>query len=155
MSVATSTPEILLVEDNAADVRLTIEAINDAKIPNHLVVARDGVEAMALLREGLAGVRPLPDLVLLDLNLPKKDGRELLGEIKGDPCLAHIPVVVLTTSRATEDTLHSYQLHANAVITKPLDVDRFFDVVKAIEQFWLQVVELPPSDARRPLSPHR
>jgi CheY-like chemotaxis protein len=135
---------ILLVEDNAADVRLTREALKDAKVHNQLHVAADGVEAMALLRrEGRHAGAPRPDLVLLDLNLPKKDGREVLEEIKQDPGLQNIPVVILTTSQAEEDVLRSYQLRANAFVTKPVDLERFLEVVRSIESFWLEIVRLP------------
>ena len=132
--------DILLVEDNPADVRLTIEALKDARVRNNLHVAKDGVEALAFLRNGTQAIRP--DLILLDLNLPKKDGREVLEEIKRDPLLKHIPVVVLTTSQADQDILRGYRLGANAFITKPVDVDQFFNVVRSIEQFWLEVVKL-------------
>jgi len=136
--------EILLVEDNAADVRLTREALKDAKVYNQLHVAADGVEAMAFLRrEGSHSGAPRPDLVLLDLNLPKKDGREVLEEIKQDAGLQNIPVVILTTSRAEEDVLRSYQLRANAFVTKPVDLERFLEVVRSIESFWLEIVRLP------------
>ena len=136
--------EILLVEDNAADVRLTREALKDAKVRNQLHVAADGVEAMAFLRrEGRHAGAPRPDLVLLDLNLPKKDGREVLEEIKQDPGLQNIPVVILTTSQAEEDVLRSYQLRANAFVTKPVDLERFLEVVRSIESFWLEIVRLP------------
>jgi chemotaxis family two-component system response regulator Rcp1 len=133
--------EILLVEDNPADVRLTIEALKEAHVPNNLRVARDGAEAIAILKNASPDI-PRPDLILLDLNLPKKHGREVLAEIKEDNVLRHIPVVVLTTSQADQDILQSYHLRANAVITKPVDVDQFFDVVKSIEQFWLTVAKL-------------
>jgi chemotaxis family two-component system response regulator Rcp1 len=136
--------EILLVEDNAADVRLTREALKDAKVHNQLHVAADGVEAMAFLRrEGRHAGAPRPDLVLLDLNLPKKDGREVLEEIKQDAGLQNIPVVILTTSQAEEDVLRSYQLRANAYVTKPVDLERFLEVVRSIESFWLEIVRLP------------
>ncbi|HLE84013.1 MAG TPA: response regulator [Thermoanaerobaculia bacterium] len=136
--------EILLVEDNAADVRLTREALKDAKVRNRLHVAADGVVAMAFLRrEGRHADAPRPDLVLLDLNLPKKDGREVLEESKQDPGLQNIPVVILTTSQAEEDVLRSYQLHANAYVTKPVDLERFLEVVRSIESFWLEIVRLP------------
>jgi len=136
--------EILLVEDNAADVRLTREALKDAKVRNQLHVAADGVEATAFLRrEGRHAGAPRPDLVLLDLNLPKKDGREVLGEIKQDAGLQNIPVVILTTSQAEEDVLRSYQLRANAYVTKPVDLERFLEVVRSIESFWLEIVRLP------------
>ena len=141
MATAIAPIEILLVEDNPADVRLTVEALKDGKVRNHLQVARDGVEALDLLRRGSAE-RRTPDLILLDLNLPRKDGREVLQEIKQDPVFTHIPVVILTTSQAEQDILRSYQLGANAVITKPVDVHQFFAVVQSIEQFWLEVVKL-------------
>jgi chemotaxis family two-component system response regulator Rcp1 len=136
--------EILLVEDNPGDVRLTIEGLNEGKVRNNLNVAKDGVEALAFLRkerEYSNAVRP--DLILLDLNLPRKDGREVLADIKADPDLKTIPVVVLTTSRAEQDVLHSYQLQANCYITKPVDLEQFIHVVKSIEDFWLTVVTLP------------
>lgn len=137
--------EILLVEDNAADVRLAREALADAKLINNLHVVTDGLEAMAFLRrEGPFAQAVRPDLVLLDLNLPKKDGREVLAEIKGDPSLRRIPVVVLTTSRADEDILHSYDLHANAYVSKPVAFADFIAAVKTLEGFWLAVVTLPP-----------
>jgi CheY-like chemotaxis protein len=137
--------EILLVEDNPGDVRLTIEALRDAKVHNRVSVAKDGVEAMAFLRrEGQYGDARRPDLILLDLNLPRKDGREVLAEIKVDTGLKHIPVVILTTSRAEQDILKSYDLHANCYVTKPVDLDQFITVVRSIENFWLTVVALPP-----------
>ena len=136
--------EILLVEDNPGDARLTQEALRDGKVYNKLSVVPDGVEAMAYLRrEGrYAGARQ-PDLILLDLNLPKKDGREVLQEIKADERLRRIPVVVLTSSNAEQDVLKSYGLHANCYVTKPVDLDQFMGAVKAIENFWLTVVTLP------------
>jgi chemotaxis family two-component system response regulator Rcp1 len=138
--------EILLVEDNPGDVRLTVEALKEAKVRNNLHVAEDGVEALALLRqEGKYTDAPRPDLILLDLNLPKKDGREVLAEIKEDPNLKRIPVVVLTVSQAEEDILKTYDLHANCYISKPVDLDRFLTVVKSIEDFWLTIVKLPSS----------
>jgi chemotaxis family two-component system response regulator Rcp1 len=137
--------EILLVEDNPADVRLTREALNSDRLWNHLNVAKDGVEAMAYLRrEGKFASAVRPDLILLDLNLPKKDGREVLAEIKADPDLMRIPVVVLTTSDAEEDILKTYGLHANCYITKPVDLRQFMKVLKSIEDFWLAIVKLPP-----------
>ncbi|HJV04255.1 MAG TPA: response regulator [Actinomycetota bacterium] len=137
--------EILLVEDNPGDVRLAEEALRDAKMSNNLNVASDGVEALAYLRrEGRHINAPRPDLVLLDLNLPKKDGREVLGEVKLDPDLRTIPVVVLTTSDADADVVRSYQLHANAYVRKPVDFDAFIEVVRSIEDFWFSVVKLPP-----------
>ena len=140
--------EILLVEDNPADVRLTQEALREGKVRNRLSVARDGVEALAFLRrEGEHASSPKPDLILLDLNLPKKDGREVLAEIKEDPVLRRIPVVVLTTSSAEVDILKSYELHANCYITKPVDLEQFVNVVKSIDDFWLTVVRLPSETA--------
>lgn len=139
--------EILLVEDNPGDVRLTIEALKEGKVRNNLSVARDGVEALAFLRrEGSFANATRPDLMLLDLNLPKKDGREVLAEIKNDPALRRIPVVVLTTSKAEEDILRTYDLHANCYITKPVDLEQFISVVRSIDDFWLAVVRLPPKD---------
>ena len=137
--------EILLVEDNPGDARLAVEALKDSKINNNLYHVKDGVEAMDFLRRqgGYAGV-PVPDLVLLDLNLPRKDGREVLEEIKEDDELKLVPVVVLTTSEAERDLVRSYDLHANAYVVKPLDLDRFIEVVQAIEDFWFAIVKLPP-----------
>jgi CheY-like chemotaxis protein len=136
--------EILLVEDNPADVRLTQEALREGKVRNNLHVARDGEEALAFLRrEGKFAESPRPDLVLLDLNLPRKDGREVLANVKDDPELKTIPIVVLTTSSAETDILRSYSLHANCYITKPVDLDQFVQVVKSIDDFWLTVVKLP------------
>jgi two-component system, chemotaxis family, response regulator Rcp1 len=138
--------EILLVEDNPGDVRLAIEALKDAKVRNNLHVAGDGVEAMDFLRrKGKYAQSPHPDLILLDLNLPRKDGREVLEEIKTDDDLKRIPVVILTTSKDESDILKTYNLHANCYITKPLDLDRFVEVVKSIEDFWLTIVKLPPN----------
>ena len=139
MAIAAAPIEILLVEDNPADVRLTVEALKEARVRNRLHVARDGVEAMAMLRSDAA---PRPDLILLDLNLPRKDGREVLQEIKQDEALRHIPVVILTTSQAEQDILQCYRLRANAFITKPVEIDQFFHVVRSMEQFWLEVVKL-------------
>jgi CheY-like chemotaxis protein len=141
MAIARAPIEILLVEDNAADVRLTQEALKDARVANRLHVARDGVEALAMLRDR-TGTTPRPDLILLDLNLPRKDGREVLAEIKADDALRHIPVVVLTTSQAEQDVAQSYRLRANAFITKPVDIDQFFEAVRSLEQFWLAVATL-------------
>lgn len=136
--------EILLVEDSPGDVRLTREALRDAKVRNVLHVVADGLEATAfLLRQGKYASAPRPDLILLDLNLPKKSGREVLEEIKMDSSLSTIPVVILTTSAAEEDILRSYQLHANCYITKPVDLDQFLRVVKTIDSFWLAIVKLP------------
>jgi two-component system, chemotaxis family, response regulator Rcp1 len=134
--------EILLVEDNPGDVRLTIEALRDSKVRNNLQVAVDGVAALEQLRRQDV---PRPDLILLDLNLPKKDGREVLAEIKADPALKTIPVVILTTSRAEQDVLRSYELQANCYISKPVDLEQFITVVKSIEDFWLTIVTLPHS----------
>ena len=136
--------EILLVEDSPGDVRLTRETLKDAKVLNHLNVVGDGEEAMAFLRRDAPHAdAPRPDLILLDLNLPKKDGREVLAEIKSDSQLRRIPVVVLTTSAAEQDILESYDLHANCYITKPVDLDQWMTVVKSIEDFWLTIVKLP------------
>src|ERR1700726_4750 len=136
--------EILLVEDSPGDVRLTREAFKDAKVHINLHVAADGAEAMAFLkREGPHTAAPRPDLILLDLNLPKKDGRQVLKEIKESPTLGIIPVVILTTSASEADILRTYQLHANCYITKPVDLDGFLKVVKSIDSFWLSVVKLP------------
>jgi chemotaxis family two-component system response regulator Rcp1 len=135
--------EILLVEDNPGDARLTREALRDAKVRNNLHVAPDGVEALAFLRrQGKHTTVPKPDLILLDLNLPKKDGREVLEEIKQDDQLRHIPVVILTTSQAERDIAESYRLRANAYVTKPVDLEQFLNVVQAIEHFWLEIVKL-------------
>src|ERR1700722_3627725 len=136
--------EVLLVEDSPGDVRLTREAFKDAKVHINLHVASDGTEAMSFLkREGEHANVPRPDLILLDLNLPKKDGREVLAEIKESPTLKSIPTVILTTSASEEDILRSYRLHANCYITKPVDLNGFLDVVKSIDNFWLSVVKLP------------
>ena len=146
----TATPiEILLVEDNAADVRLTQEALREGKVQNNLTIARDGEEALKILRrEGAHAAAPRPDLILLDLNLPRKDGREVLQDIKADPELKTIPVVVLTTSSAEVDIVKSYQLHANCYITKPVDLEQFISVVKSIDDFWLSIVRLPAERRR-------
>ena len=139
--------EILLVEDNPGDVRLTKEALKEGKVYNNLHWARDGVEALEFLkREGKHAKAPRPDIILLDLNLPKKDGREVLEVIKKDGVLKHIPVVVLTTSKAEEDVLRSYELHANCYVTKPVDLEKFIQVVQSIDRFWLTVVTLPPAE---------
>jgi len=136
--------EILLVEDNPGDVRLTREALNEAHVRNNLTVAKDGAEALAMARrEPPYDAAPRPDLVLLDLNLPRLDGRQVLAEMKADPELRRIPVVVLTTSKAEEDVLRSYDLYANSYITKPVDFDQFIKVVQSIEEFWLTIVTLP------------
>jgi chemotaxis family two-component system response regulator Rcp1 len=136
--------EILLVEDNPGDVRLTVEALKEGKVRNRLSVVEDGVEALAFLRqEGKYADAPRPDVILLDLNLPRKDGRAVLAEIKADESLRRIPVVVLTTSSSEQDILRSYDLHANCYITKPVDLEQFIEVVKGIEEFWLTIVKLP------------
>lgn len=137
--------DILLVEDNAADVRLTQEVLADSKIGNNLMVATDGAEALSRLRQqGKFKGTPRPDLILLDLNLPVKDGREVLAQIKSDPDLKAIPVVILTTSKAEEDIIRTYNLYANCYITKPVDLEQFVTVVNYIEDFWLAIVKLPP-----------
>ena len=136
--------EVLLVEDDPGDVLMTREAFEENKVANRLTVMSDGVSAMAYLRkEGEHGDAPTPDLVLLDLNLPRMDGREVLAAMKSDEVLRRIPVVVLTTSEAEEDVLRSYSLHANAYVTKPVDFDRFIDVVRQIDDFFVSVVRLP------------
>jgi CheY-like chemotaxis protein len=136
--------EILLVEDNPGDVRLTQEALKEDKILNNLHIAKDGIEAISFLRrEGIYADAVRPDLILLDLNLPKKDGREVLMDIKNDEELRRIPVVVLTTSRTKEDIVRTYDCHANCYITKPVDFEQFINVIKSIENFWLSVVKLP------------
>jgi len=136
--------DVLLVEDDPGDVLMTREAFEDHKVANRLFVVNDGVEAMAFLRrEGSFADAPRPDLVLLDLNLPRMDGREVLAAVKQDPELSLIPIVVLTTSEAEEDVLRSYRLHANAYVTKPVDFERFLQVVKQIDEFFVSVVKLP------------
>jgi chemotaxis family two-component system response regulator Rcp1 len=141
---AIRTVEILLVEDNPGDARLAVEALKESKLPKNLHTVGDGEEAMAYLhREGRYADEPLPDLILLDLNLPKKDGREVLAEIKADPKLRHIPVVIMTISNSEEDILNTYNLHVNCYITKPVDLDNFMNVFKSLEDFWLTVVRLP------------
>ena len=136
--------QILLVEDNPGDVDLTLEALHESKVHTHLSVVRDGDEALAFLRQqGAHAAAPRPDLILLDLNLPKKDGRAVLSEVKADPALASIPVVVLTSSEAERDIAHAYALHANCFVTKPIGLDQFIEIVRSIEQFWLTVVKLP------------
>jgi chemotaxis family two-component system response regulator Rcp1 len=138
--------EILLVEDSSSDTELTLEALRDFKVRNHVSVVEDGVQAMQFLRrQGPYGEAPRPDLIMLDLNLPRKDGREVLAEIKADDHLKAIPVVVLTTSRADQDILRAYQLNANCYISKPVDFNQFLEVVRSIESFWLFVVTLPPA----------
>ena len=137
--------EILLVEDNPGDVRLTQEAIREAKIRNRLNVVTDGEEAVAYVRrQGEFADQPRPDLILLDLNLPKKDGREVLQDLKSDPDLHRIPVVVLTSSAAEQDILSTYDLYANAYVTKPVDLEQFMRVVLSIQDFWLNIAKLPP-----------
>ena len=136
--------EILLVEDSPGDVRLTREALKDGKMHINLHVASDGIEAMAFLnREKEYSDVPRPDLILLDLNLPRKDGRQVLEEIKANPALMTIPLVILTTSASEEDVLRSYRLHANCYISKPVDLDGFLKVIKSIDNFWLSIVKLP------------
>lgn len=141
-----SSIEILLVEDNPGDVRLTLEALKEARVYNKINTVPDGVEAIRYLRrvDEYAQVTR-PDLILLDLNLPRKDGREVLAEIKADPDLKRIPVVVLTTSNAEEDILRTYSLHANCFISKPVDLNQFMKVVQSIQDFWLTIVKLPPN----------
>ncbi len=137
--------DILLVEDNPGDVRLTKEILRDSKVHNSITVVDNGEDALALLRrEGKYRDASKPELILLDLNLPKKDGREVLAQIKADPDLRRIPVVILTTSKADEDILRTYDLHANCYITKPVGLDQFVVVVRSIEDFWLAIVKLPP-----------
>ncbi len=146
MNPSNKTVDIMLVEDNPGDVRLTEEALKESGLRVNLRVARDGVEALSDLRgEGANGIRPHPDLILLDLNMPRMDGRELLGIIKSDIHLKRIPVVVLTTSGAEQDIERAYELHANCYITKPVDLDRFIDIVHSIKGFWLSVARLPDS----------
>jgi chemotaxis family two-component system response regulator Rcp1 len=142
------TIEILLAEDNLGDVRLAIETFKDAKIHNQVNVVPDGVEAMAYLRkQGKYANAIRPDLILLDLNMPRKDGREVLKEVKEDPDLRRIPVVVLTISQAEQDILKSYDLHANCYISKPVDLTQFNKVVQSIENFWFMIVKLPPKES--------
>lgn len=144
--MAAASVNLLLVEDNPGDVRLVQEALHEAKVLNHLTVAMDGVEALEALRQqGKFADTPRPDLLLLDLNLPRKDGRAVLAEVKADPKLMRLPVVIMTSSTAEEDIVRAYDLHANAYVTKPLDFDQFIEVVHAIEAFWLQAVKLPRS----------
>jgi CheY-like chemotaxis protein len=138
--------EILLVEDSPSDTDLTIEALKDFKVRNNVSVVEDGVQALQFLRrQAPYGEAPRPDMIMLDLNLPRKDGREVLAEIKADENLKAIPIVVLTTSRAEQDVLRAYQLNANCYINKPVDFNQFLDVVRSIESFWLFVVTLPPA----------
>ena len=141
--------DILLVEDNPGEVRLTEEAFKEGQISNTLHVTTDGVEALDFLHQrGEYVDAPRPDIVLLDLNLPRKDGDEVLEEIRADPDLTHLPVIILTSSSAEEDIVQSYELQANAYLTKPVDPEEFVDVVKSFQQFWLSVVRLPPCDER-------
>jgi chemotaxis family two-component system response regulator Rcp1 len=143
MSPSSNAIDILLVEDDSGDVRLTREALKEAEVKNELHVVKDGVEAMAFLRhEGRYADAATPGLVLLDLNLPRKSGKEVLAEIKGDPALKHIPVVVLTSSKSEAEIARAYSLHANCYIVKPVDLDRFLEVVRTINLFWLGVVTL-------------
>ncbi len=137
--------QILMVEDNPDDIELTVEALKDARVANHLTVVQDGEEALSYLRcRGKYAQAVRPDLILLDLNMPRKNGRDVLRDIKNDPELKRIPVVILTTSQAEDDILHTYDLHANCYITKPVDFNQFLKVVRSIEDFWLTVVKLPP-----------
>jgi len=142
--------EILLIEDNPGDVRLVKEALRTAKTPSRIRVAEDGFQAMEiLLRQGEYARDPLPDIIILDLNLPRKDGREVLKEVKNDPVLRRIPVIIFTTSRAEPDILWAYDMHANCYITKPVDFQQFLTVIRAIESFWLNTVRLPPEKEDR------
>jgi len=137
--------EILLVEDNPGDVRLTMEALREAKVSNRIHTVFDGMQALDFLnQDGSYGNVPTPDLILLDLNLPKKDGREVLTSIKANKRIKHIPVVILTTSKSEEDIVKSYELQASCYVTKPVDLDQFLEVVKSIGDFWLTIVKLPP-----------
>ena len=139
------TIDVLLVEDNPGDVRLMLEALKESKMRNNIFIVEDGVEAMDfLLRKGKWVNSPRPDLILLDLNLPRKSGREVLAEIKSDVSLKRIPVVVVTVSRHEEDILKAYDLHANCFVTKPIDFNQFVKITKSIEEFWLEIVKLPP-----------
>ena len=136
--------EILLVEDNPDDANLTVDALKAGKLRNRVNVVEDGVEAMSYLRrEGKNAAAPRPDIILLDLNLPRKNGREVLAEVKEDPDLKRIPVVIVTTSKSEQDVFEAYNLHANCYVTKPVDLDQFIGVVKKIEDFWFTVVKLP------------
>ena len=138
---------ILIVEDNEGDARLIMEVLKDGKILSSLHIVCDGVQAMDFLHNsGEYAASPRPDLIILDLNLPRKDGRVVLSEIKGDANLKKIPVIVMTTSQAEEDILKSYNLHANCYITKPIDLDQFIRVIKSIEEFWFTIVKLPPNE---------
>lgn len=138
---------ILLIEDNPGDIRLVVESMKESKKPNNISMVKDGVEAMTYLHhEGVYANAVRPDIILLDLNLPMKNGKEVLAEIKKDPDLKRIPVIVFTASSAERDVINSYDLHANCYITKPVSLDKFIEVVKSIEKFWLTVVKLPPGD---------
>ena len=140
--------EILLIEDNPGDIRLTREVLRDSAVVHHLSVAEDGVEAMAFLRrQGSYEHAPRPDLALLDLNLPRKDGREVLAEMKADPLLRRIPIVILTSSQAPQDILRAYDLYANCYIPKPMELEQYFAVVKSIVDFWISIVQLPQEGA--------
>ncbi len=142
--------EILLVEDNPADARLTVEAFKEARVSNNLTIVEDGVEAISYLRqEGYYAGTPRPDIILLDLNLPRKDGREVLAEIKADPDLRCIPAIILTTSRDERDIIATYNLHANCYITKPVDLDEFMKAIRSIEDFWLTIVKLPSESSKQ------
>lgn len=146
-SILSEPIDILLVEDNLADARLTEIGLREAKVANKLWLVRDGVDAMAFLRrEGEFSDAPRPDLILLDLNMPRMDGREVLKNIKSDPQLRRIPVIVLTTSRAEQDILESYDLHANCYVSKPIDFDEFLGAVRQIDRFWLALVSLPTGE---------
>lgn len=137
--------EILLVEDNPGDVELTLEALEDGRIANRVQVAADGVAALDHLRASQRGAHPRPQLILLDLNLPRLDGRAVLAEIKGDPDLRRIPVIVLTSSKAESDVLAAYDLHANSYVSKPVDAEAFIRAVRQVDDYWLTIVRLPPS----------
>ncbi len=142
--MSTKPMSILLVEDDSADARLTVEAFKEGRVSNNLTVVEDGVEAMSYLRQqGGYSEAPRPDIILLDLNMPRKDGRKVLAEIKEDPDLRRIPAIILTTSRAERDITAIYNLHGNCYITKPVNLDRFIEAVKSIEDFWLTIVKLP------------
>jgi CheY-like chemotaxis protein len=142
--------DILIVEDNPGDARLIKEVLNDNKVYNSLYIVNDGVEAMNFLHnQGEYQNTPRPDIIILDLNLPKRDGREVLAEIKADEELRHIPVVIMTISQAEEDILKTYKLHANCYITKPIDLNEFIKVVKSIEDFWFSIVKLPPKNVNK------
>jgi CheY-like chemotaxis protein len=142
--------EILMVEDSAGDAELMLDFLEQSKVKNRIHWVRDGEEAMAFLhRKGEYADKPMPELILLDLNLPRKDGREVLSEVKTDPQLAHIPVVILTSSKSETDIVRSYRLQANCYITKPVDLDQFVKVIRSIDEFWLSVVRLPPNGGDR------